>query len=468
MSTKKPKPKTTSRPPASKKSSEPGEQCIVLGHQSQYQSELGFHTQKHPPPRKRGDLVRYSGDGHLITIAPTRAGKGVGTVIPNLLSYQGPVVVIDPKAEAYHVTARRRRELGHQVVRLDPFGVVDEPSDCLNPFDVLRLTGADLESDSQLLAELMATVNQSTKEPFWDIQAKAIHSGLIANASSDTEGRANLNSIVDSLHGDDPSYRMAVLLDVMGKQMNQMAYREIAATIAMPDVTRGGVLATAQSYVKSLMSPAVAGTLSETSFSLQDVVDGKPLSIYLIIPPDRLVSHRPLMKLWIGTLMKAILSRRHRPKLNTLLMIDEAAQLGNFPLLETLMTLAAGYGVWVHTIWQDLSQLRGNYPTTWRTILNNCAVVQTFGIYNRDMATQWGDYLDSGPNVLRSLSDNEQIVSIHGQGELRCRRLNYLTDPIFQGQFDANRFYEPASKKEPKTARSRQKSPDPGRNRAPR
>ena len=80
----------------------------------------------------RGPLVRYTGDAHLLTIAPTGAGKGIGCVIPNLLAYSGSVLVTDPKGENYAVTAGRRRAMGQRVMALDPFGLVGG-SACFNP-----------------------------------------------------------------------------------------------------------------------------------------------------------------------------------------------------------------------------------------------------------------------------------------------------------------------------------------------
>ena len=73
------------------------------------------------------------GEGHLLTVAPTGTGKGRTAIVPNLLYYQGPVVVIDPKGENYAVTARCRREMGHRVFKLDPFGVIDSESESPEP-----------------------------------------------------------------------------------------------------------------------------------------------------------------------------------------------------------------------------------------------------------------------------------------------------------------------------------------------
>src|SRR5262245_12087328 len=78
------------------------------------------------------DPILLTGEGHLMTIAPTGAGKGTGCIVPALLRYPGPVIVVDPKGENAAITARRRRDLGQQVVVIDPMGVTDLPADVLN------------------------------------------------------------------------------------------------------------------------------------------------------------------------------------------------------------------------------------------------------------------------------------------------------------------------------------------------
>ena len=82
-----------------------------------------------------------------------------------------------------------------------------------------------------------------------------------------------------------------------------------------------------------------------------------------------------------------------------------------------MITLSAGYGVWCWSFWQDLSQLKSAYPTSWENILNNCGVVQTFGIHNRAMATQWGQYLHHDADALHTLKPEEQVIAVHGQPE---------------------------------------------------
>ena len=412
--------------------------AILLG-QAAAPRPLGFTTHS-GSESARTEARNYTGESHLCTVAPTRSGKGVSVIIPNLLTYPGPVVVFDPKGENYMVTSRRRRELGHRVIKLDPFGLTPGDSDALNPFDLLDLPHAgDVDSNSQTLGELLSTGIRGMREPFWDISGTAFASGLIAMAATQGDAsKRHLNHVVELLTASDIVYGLAVILDTLGKKISKLAYRETACVLQMPEITRGGVLATTQSYFKPLSTESVSRCVAKSTFALQDVVEGALLSIYIILPPNRIRSHRGLLKLWIGTLMAAIFTRQSRPEFKTLFILDEVAQLESFPLLESLITLSAGYSVMVHTFWQDLAQLKTFYPESWKTILNNCGVIQAFGFNNRDMASQWGDYFDHGSGQLRAMTADQQILSIHGQGETICQRLNYLTDPRFSGMFDAN------------------------------
>lgn len=414
---------------------------LLLGWSQQAPRPFGFAVSKGSRSESE-QLLCYDRDAHLITVAPTRSGKGRGVIVPNLLHYAGPVIVLDPKGENYQVTARRRREMGQQVVKLDPFHVIDEHSDGLNPLDVFTLPDADIVTDAQMLSGLLATGNTNSREPFWDLNGGGLITGVITYVASTKEPpQRNINEVCQALMSDDVVYNLAVVLDTVGDVLNKSAKQEIAAFLQMPDVTRGGVLATADSYLKPFLSERVEATLERSSFALTDVREGKPLSIYLIIPPDKLQSHKGLLKFWVGTLLRAITSRTEAPELRTLFVLDECGQLGNFPFLETMITLSAGYGVWCWSFWQDLSQLRSAYPSSWENILNNCGVVQTFGINNRAMATQWGQYLHHTADELHTLRAEEQVVAIHGEPERRCRRFDYLSDARFAGQYDDNRFF---------------------------
>ena len=426
--------------------------------------------------------ISYTSDGHLMTVAPTGAGKGRSVIIPNLLNYPGPIVVIDPKGENYAVTARRRREMGHKVIRLDPFGVIDRHSDSLNPLDIFDLKNADVETDAQMLAELLAMDNKGGEEPFWDLSACGLLSGLIAdtavrvpreNRHLDTVRQYLMSDITQEeelQEGDRYNLRfpknqfshltakpptsvlnMIKRLDTYGVEMNRMAYDEISSFVAMPDKTLGSVLASAQSFIKAFLSERVVRTLRDSSFSLSDIVSGKPISIYLIIPPDKLQSHRALLKLWVGTLLKAITSRKQIPHQRTLFFLDECAQLGSFPFLETVITLCRGYGLQAWSFWQDIGQIRQLYPTGWSTMLNNCAILQIFGAKNYMVASEFASIIGVETDAIREIQPGEQVLIVNGGNPVRSNRYDYLNNPQFQGLFDLNPLYATVTKRKRKT-----------------
>lgn len=416
---------------------------LFLGWHKEPTPTLGFQHNPNTKATVNPDQgLWYNGDRHLMTVAPTRAGKGRGLVIPNLLLYNGPMIILDPKGELYRVTAHRRRQMGQKVIKLDPFRLLGPDSDSLNPFDIFRLNNSDIETDAQTMADWLSLGNKGGKDPFWDLNAGGVLSGLIGYAAILEEKEQNLATVFDVLMSDDSTYRIAVLLDTVGKRMTKNSYQELAAYLQLPEKeTRPSVLGTVNSYIKPMLPERVRSTFATSSFSLDEVINGDPLTIYIVLPPDKMTSHKAILKMWLGTLIKAVISRTTIPKKKTILMLDECGQIGNFPFLEMMMTLCAGYGMLCWTFWQDLHQLSAAYPTSWQTIVNNCAVLQTFGINNRMLASNWGIYLRHTADELLNLPGEDQVVQINGRDEIRCRRGDYLKDQLFTGLYSENPLY---------------------------
>ena len=444
-----------------KNDSTPGSHEILVGLPVEYSSSSSNWGEKGGEDRARisirrpiqaerrlieapkGVPLKYSGESHLLTIAPTGAGKGRSVIIPNLLNYSGPVVVFDPKGENYQVTARRRKEMGQKVVKLDPFGVIDSKSDSFNPFDVFGLPTAKIESDSQMLADLLAISNRGATDPFWDLAATGLISGLIAfvAANENLENR-NLSSVWHLFGSEDLVYDLAVKLDTLKEKLNRLAFQEFAFFLQLPsDKTRPSVLGTAKTYLQAIQAPEVLKTLSSSTFSLREIIDGEPLSIYMIIPPDKIHSHAAILKLWVGVLFRAITSRKRIPKNRTLFILDECAQLGSFPFLESVVTLCRGYGLQVWTLWQDLSQLKHRYPVSWATMLNNCDVLQIFGARNHLVASEFAEVVGASAEEVRQIELDQQVVVMRGGDPMRARRYDYLNDKLFTGLFEDNPLY---------------------------
>lgn len=384
---------------------------------------------------------------HLMTIAPTGAGKGRSAIIPTLLTYPGQVVVIDPKAEALAVTQRHRATYG-PVVSLNPYREATGHTDSLNVLDLWQFTGGHVEEAAGEITEaLISGYQRSAKEPFWDNKAEALIAGVVAYILAHESPEDCTLPRLRTLLAGDPVYNLATLLDTT-KDMNPFARQEISAFLSTTDVTRSGILSVAQQHVQVLGHPEVRTVLQETSFDLQDFVDGTPMTIYLNLPPTKLHSHGPLLRLWVSTLINLIvMCRDHRLALPTLFVIDEAAQLGALETLRQAMTLLRYKSIRTWTFWQDLSQLKRLYPD-WETLLNNAGVVQTFGLTTYAMAEELATRLHRrklAPETLLELGADEQVTLTPGGTLRRSQRPDYLADGLYEGLYDPNPAYLPAA-----------------------
>lgn len=382
-------------------------------------------------------------EGSLLTIAPSAMGKGRNALIPTLITYDGPIVVVDVKGENALVTARKRARFG-PVAIVDPFRLTTQSPDTFNPMDVAGVTGWAVEEFSLMLVEMLrADHGSSLPDPFWETRAGMLIAGVLAYilAHSPPEER-HLGTLRRLLSADDVDYGLAVLLDTV-TDIHPYARAELAQYLQIcSDKTRPSVLSTAQQHHRLLGDPAVAASLSRTSFDIQRLFDGEPMTIYLVLPPTRLKSHAALLRLWVGSLLGALLERRQAPAVPTMFLIDEAAQLGTLGALRTATTLMRSYGVRVWSFWQDLSQLVHLYPDDWQTIVNNAAVVQAFGASTWLMARELTDVIGGiAPERLLSLGKDEQVLAMRGGSVQIARKLDYLSDSRYKQLFDANPMY---------------------------
>lgn len=398
--------------------------------------------------------ILYQGDAPLLTCGMTGSGKGRGALIPTLLTYPGPVIVTDIKAELCRVAGRRRRDLRHKVVTLDPCRLASPQSDGLNPLDLTSLPGANADADAQMLASLLAAGHYSQHDPFWSDTATSLIAGLIAHiATAYPPHERHLGHLRAWLYHQDMDLAIANSLD-RGEIRSRFARDQFVAYLTAPeDRTRPCIRASACSYINALCGEQASAALAASTFSLRDVYDGKPLSIFLVIPPDQLESLKPLWRLWVGILLTAVMRRPSVPKERTLFLLDECAQLGEMSALRQAVTLLRGAGLQVWSFWQDLSQIRQLYPRDWQTMLNNAEATQLFSVPNHLMAREWGELLGLEPARLARLAPEDAVVSIRGRDTRIVRRPDYLTDAPFAGLYDPNPRFAQAAADEPATWR---------------
>ena len=331
--------------------------------------------------------IHYTGDRHLLTVAPTRAGKGVSAIIPNLLSYKGSALVIDPKGENAMVTARQRRALGQTVHIVDPWGVVpDATAARFNPMDWLRADDPDVGENALMLADSMI-VPSGGENAFWDEEAKSLLWGMILFVALDPlYAQTRTLGAVRDLLSEKPENVEAVL-QAMLLHGNRIVSSTAARTMAKDPKMRANVFTNAQSHTHFLDSPRIRDSLSRSDFRFEDL-KGTTATVYLVLPADRLNAYGR----WLRMLIQQAITCNARNLTVTpaggrpiLFLLDEMAALGRLTMVEQAYGLMAGFGMQLWGIVQDLGQLDRIYDKGWETFIGNSGVLQYFG--SRDEKT---------------------------------------------------------------------------------
>lgn len=418
---------------------------LVLGTSDTSRRDgFGFASRPQPAACSGSQLIRHSEPAHGIVFSRTGGGKLVSSIAPNVLLHDGPLFVVDPKGEIAAVTARHRRTLG-DVVIVDAFEVLGSNSGTMNPLDLFSLPGINVEDSAETLAWELSAGHESSKDPFWQNTATALIAGLVASAALDPDpSRRHLGTVVDALSSDDVTYNLAVALDTK-KVHSDFAKKRIAEYLQVPDgsaSTRGCILASAQQYIHCLQAERVRRTVESSAFSLADVLNGeRTVTVYFVFPVTKFKSHRGLLRLWLSTLLATFAARTTMPTKQTLVVIDEAANLGRLDQLSTMHTFLRGSGVSLLTAWQSLGQLSDLYPAEWRTIVENCGVIQAFSLHATAIDA-FATLLGVAPSLLRSMSKDEQLVAIADSAPEVLERIDYRIHPTLRYMADANPRYE--------------------------
>lgn len=415
-----------------------------------------------------GKLLRYDGPAHLLTLAPTRAGKGVGTVIPNLLLAERSVLVIDPKGENAKIAGEARKRFG-AVHILDPFGVTGRPASAYNPLGRLDAESLDVGEDAASLAEaLVMDPPGQQSEAHWNEEAKALLAGLImfAVAHEDAD-RKTLATVREYLTLPPEKFRALLELmqgtDAAGGLIARAANRFLGKS----DREAASVMSSAQRHTHFLDSPRIVAATARSDFQFS-ALRHDLTSIFLVLPPNRLDAYSRWLRLLVAQALQDIArdaeaahAGAQRLKQPALFLLDEFAALGRLEAVERAMGLMAGYGLQLWPILQDMSQLKDLYGARANTFVANAGVLQTFGVNDFETA-KWlsqmigrettgyqteshkpGDAPSTSYNVtardlmtpdeIMQLPLHVQLLRVQGKPVMIARKLRYFADKEFDG-----------------------------------
>lgn len=339
--------------------------------------------------------LRHNGPEHVLTYAPTRSGKGVGLVVPTLLSWPASAVITDLKGELWALTAGwRKKHARNKVLRFEPAS--SSGGVCWNPLDEIRLGTENEVGDVQNLATLIVDPDGKGLESHWQKTAFALLVGVILHVlykSKHEVAPASLPSIDAMLA--DPSRDIGELWMEMATygHVNGQNHPTIGSAardmMDRPSEEAGSVLSTAKSYLALYRDPVVARNVSKSEFRIKDLMNhDNPVSLYIVTQPNDKARLRPLVRVMVNMIVRLLADKMDfengRPvahyKHRLLAMLDEFPSLGKLEILQESLAFVAGYGIKCYLICQDINQLKSQETGYGHdeSITSNCHVQNAY------------------------------------------------------------------------------------------
>lgn len=339
--------------------------------------------------------LRHNGPEHVLCYAPTRSGKGVGLVVPTLLSWGHSAVITDLKGELWALTSGWRQKYAkNKVLRFEP--AIANGSVCWNPLDEIRVCTENEVGDVQNLATLLVDPDGKGLESHWQKTGQALLVGVILHALYKAKADGTTASLpsVDAMLSD-PNRDIAELwmdmttyghVDGQNHPVIGSAARDM---LDRPDEEAGSVLSTAKSYLALYRDPIVARNISKSEFSIRDLMHhDNPVSLYIVTQPNDKARLRPLVRVMVNMVVRLLTDKMDfesgrpvaRYKHRLLMMLDEFPSLGKLEIMQESLAFVAGYGIKCYLICQDINQLKSRetgYGTD-ESITSNCHVQNAY------------------------------------------------------------------------------------------
>lgn len=417
--------------------------------------------------------LRHDGPEHVMAFAPTRSGKGVGLVVPTLLSWTGSAVVHDIKGENWQLTAGWRSKFSHCLL----FNPTDPRSARYNPLQEVR-KGPDEVRDIQNIADILVDPEgMLERRSHWEKTSHSLLVGAILHVLY-AEQEKTLARVATFLSDPQRSFahtlRRMMATNHLGTPEHPQVHPVVASAarevLNKSENERSGVLSTAMSFLGLYRDPTVAATTAACDWRISDLVDAaRPVSLYLVIPPSDISRTKPLVRLVLNQIGRRLTERLEgdpaKPrKYQLLMMLDEFPALGRLDFFETALAFMAGYGIRAYLIAQSLNQISKAYGEN-NAILDNCHVRIAFSSNDERTAKRISDALGTAtelraqrnyaghrlapwlshvmvsrqeiarplltPGEVMQLPPADELVLVSGLAPIRAKKLRYYEDRNF-------------------------------------
>jgi type IV secretion system protein VirD4 len=317
--------------------------------------------------RVGGRLVAAEPRQSVIVIAPTQSLKTTGLAVPAVLEWEGPVLAASVKSDLLRDTLARRRGVGDVRV-YDPTGATGVPGSGWTP-----LAGCETWGGAQRTAAWLTGAAQPARAAladadFWYAAAAKLLAPVLFAAAISERTMADVVRWVDTQ--EETEVRTA--LEEAGVKPAVIAAE---ASWARDERQRSSIYTTAETALAAYADPGVIASADVAEITPARLLDGGANTVYVCAPSHEQQRLRPLFATLAQSIVSAVFERAARtgrpidPPL--LLVLDEAANIAPLRELDTLAATAAGQGIQLVSVFQDLAQLRERWGARSGSIVNN-------------------------------------------------------------------------------------------------
>ncbi|MCW8059650.1 type IV secretion system ATPase VirD4 [Agrobacterium tumefaciens] len=437
------------------------------GYIKRYKQVNGPIFGKTTGPRGFGRYLTNGDQPHSLVVAPTRAGKGVGIVIPTLLTFNGSILALDVKGELFELTSRSRLARGDRVYKFAPFDEAGRTHSYNPVLDIVNMPPDRRFSETRRLAYNLIAAKGKGSEGFIDGARDLFVAGILACIE---RGTPTIGAVYDLFAQPGEKYKLFAQLAEETKNVeaqrifDNMAGNDTKILTSYTSVLGDGGL-------NLWADPMIKAATTTSDFSIYDL-RRDPTSIFLCVSPNDLEVIAPLVRLFFQQVV-SILQRSMPGKdeiFEVLFLLDEFKHLGKLESIETAVTTIAGYKGRFMFIIQSLAALTGAYEESGKeNFLSNTGlqvfmataddetptyISKSIGDYTyRERSTSYSqsNIFDTNvqlsnqgapllrPEQVRVIEDSKQIVLIKGQPPLRMDKVKYYSDRVLKRLFDAQK-----------------------------
>ncbi len=417
--------------------------------------------------------LRHDGPEHVMVFAPTRSGKGVGLVVPTLLSWTDSAIIHDIKGENWQITSGWRSSFSHCLL----FNPTDLASAKYNPLLEVRKGQFEVR-DVQNIADILVDPEGALeRRNHWEKTAHSLLVGTILHIlyAEETKTLSHVASFLS-----DPARSFEKTLWVMmhtnhlgnskSPQVHPVVAQAARELLNKSENERSGVLSTAMSFLGLYRDPTIAEVTSKCDWCIDDLVSAdKPVSLYLVVPPSDISRTKPLIRLILNQIGKRLTEsltseQTASSRRKVLFMLDEFPALGRLDFFESALAFMAGYGLRAFLITQSLNQIEKAYGPN-NSILDNCHVRVAFATNDERTAKRISDALGTTtemramknyaghrlapwlahvmvsrqetarqlltPGEVMQLPEASEIIQLSGRSPIRAQKLRFYEDKNF-------------------------------------